>query len=221
VKKHYLIGALWILVVAIGTSLDSWHEKQFLPPPEQRDSATVLIDVFGEIKTVLARYLWFRMDLFHEVLDDQGVAPEKQSEVLPLLRMVTLLDPSMTDSYDQIVWDLYKGQNDFDTALKVLNEGLERNPRSYELTFRKALIYFMEDNFDAAKANASVGLLLTNDRVQLADCLRLIYRSADATDDKALQEKALKDILRLRPDDWIWLREKEKFEREYGPIEVL
>ena len=75
-KTGLMVAALWVTVILSGSLMDRWHEDQFLPPPEQRESGDVLIDVFGEIKTVLARYLWFRMDLFHEVLDDQGVAAE-------------------------------------------------------------------------------------------------------------------------------------------------
>lgn len=209
-KKTLLVG--WLLTVAVGCGLDLWHAKQFLPPPESRRSGDVLIDVVGEFKTVLARYLWFRMDLFHEVLDDQGVDPEKQKEVLPLLRMVTLLDPSMTDSYDQIVWDIYKGTGDYETAMSLLDEGLEKNPKSYELTFRKALLYYMEKRYSQVSEYAFRGLTLTKDEVQLADCLRLIYWSAKELGDKDTQSKALSDLLKLRPNDELWMREAKKME---------
>lgn len=213
-KTPILVIALWIAVIVSGSAMDRWHEKQFLPPPEQRESGDVLIDVFGEIKTVLARYLWFRMDLFHEVLDDQGVEPEKQTEVLPLLRIVTLLDPSMTDSYDQIVWDLHKGHGKTESALKLLDEGLRRNPKSYELTFRKALIMHMEDRFKDSAALASQALALTQDEVRLADCLRLIYWSARKTKNLPLQKRALQDLIILRPGDPLWERERVKLEEE-------
>lgn len=212
-KTGLMVAALWVTVILSGSLMDRWHEDQFLPPPEQRESGDVLIDVFGEIKTVLARYLWFRMDLFHEVLDDQGVAAEKQTEVLPLLRIVTLLDPSMTDSYDQIVWDLYKGHGKTESALKLLEEGLRRNPKSYELTFRKALIMHMEDKFKESAALASQALRLTQDEVRLADCLRLIYWSARETGNLPLQKRALQDLMTLRPGDAPWERESAKLEK--------
>lgn len=211
-KTPVIVLALWASVILSGSLMDRWHEKQFLPPPEQRESGDVLIDVFGEIKTVLARYLWFRMDLFHEVLDDQGVEAVKQTEVLPLLRIVTLLDPSMTDSYDQIVWDLYKGHGKTDSALNVLDEGLRRNPRSYELTFRKALIFHLEDRFGESAAVAAQALRLTQDNVRLADCLRLIYWSARKTGNLPLRKRALQDLMILRPGDPLWERESAKLE---------
>ena len=212
-KGKYLAIVLWISVIIGGTLIDRWHEKQFLPPASERESSDVLIDVLGEIKTVLARYLWFRMDLFHEVLDEQGVVASKQAEVLPLLRMVTLLDPSMTDSYDQIVWDLYRGHNDVDKAMEILEEGLKRNPKSYELTFRKALILHLEDRFQESMETAKLAFPLTTDEVQWADSLRLIYWSAKEIDDLDTQKRALSDLLKLRPNDPLWKREKEKLDQ--------
>jgi tetratricopeptide (TPR) repeat protein len=211
-KKAVLL--LWLLVIVAGSKIDSWHEAQFLPPPSQREAGDVLIDVLGEIKTVLARYLWFRMDLFHEVLDDQGVEATQQTEVLPLLRIITLLDPSMTDSYDQIVWDLYKGHGDVEKALELLEEGLKRNPNSYELTFRKGLIQFLEGQYPECQVTAAKALPLTTDKVQWADCLRLIYWSATKLHNLEVRRRALHDLLQLRPDDPLWKREKEKIERE-------
>lgn len=211
-KRTFL--ALWIVAIIFGSAVDRWHEKQFLPPPEKRASGDVLIDVFGEIKTVLARYLWFRMDLFHEVLDNQGVAPERQTEVLPLLRIVTLLDPTMTDSYDQIVWDLYRGHGKLDLALEVLDEGIKKNPESYELTFRKALIMKMEERYADSFRLAAKGLLMTQDQVQQADCLRLIYWSNKELGNLEMQKSALQHLLMLRPNDPLWIREKERMDKK-------
>lgn len=196
--------------------MDRWHESQFRPPAADRQSGDVLIDVLGEIKTVLARYLWFRMDLYHEVLDEQGVAPSRQDQVIPLLRMVTLLDSSMTDSYDQIVWDLYKGHGELDKAMELLEEGLARNPTSYELTFRKALILHMEEQYVDCQRFASTGLAITTDTVQQCDCLRLLYWSAKETKNTELRKRALSDLRRLRPDDPLWIREEKKLQEEEG-----
>ncbi|MCA9781633.1 MAG: hypothetical protein KC800_33175 [Candidatus Eremiobacteraeota bacterium] len=204
--------AIWLSAILTGSTLDLWHEEQFLPPPESREIGDVLIDVVGEFKTVIARYLWFRMDLFHEVLDDQGVEASQQSEVLPLLRMVTLLDPSMTDSYDTIVWDLYKGQGQTETALQLLEEGLKRNPSSYQLNFRRGLIAFLEKDNRTALDQGLKALKLTDKEFEQLDCLRLIYWSAKEMDDRETQKRALVDLLILRPEDALWSREMKKLQ---------
>ena len=204
--------AIWLSAILTGSTLDLWHEEKFLPPPESREIGDVLIDVVGEFKTVIARYLWFRMDLFHEVLDDQGVEASQQSEVLPLLRMVTLLDPSMTDSYDTIVWDLYKGQGQTETALQLLEEGLKRNPSSYQLNFRRGLIAFLEKDNRTALDQGLKALKLTDKEFEQLDCLRLIYWSAKEMDDRETQKRALVDLLILRPEDALWSREMKKLQ---------
>ena len=198
---------LWLFTVVTGGAVDLWHERQFLPPPESREVGDVLIDVVGEFKTVVARYLWFRMDLFHEVLDDQGVEATQQSEVLPLLRMVTLLDPSMTDSYDQIVWDLYQGQGQLETALQILQEGLARNPTSYKLNFRRGQIAFKEKEYHKAFEYGMKSLRLTDEEFAQLDSLRLIYWSAKELDDRETQKRAVVDLLKLRPGDPLWTKE--------------
>lgn len=200
--------SLWLLVMVSGTFLDFWHEKQFLPPPEERTSNDALVDVFGEMKTVAARYLWFRMDIYHEAMESQGVLRDKSGEVLPLLRMMTLLSPEMTDSYDQIVWDLYAGFGDRETALEILEEGIRKNPESYELQFRKALIYYKEGDFVTAGNAAAQAIRLTRDQVRMVDSLRLIYWSAKELGRVEIQKRAIEDLLGLRPNDPLWLREK-------------
>lgn len=201
---------LWLSAILSGSALDLWHEKQFLPPPETRELGDVLIDVVGEFKTVIARYLWFRMDLFHEVLDDQGVEATKQSEVLPLLRMVTLLDPSMTDSYDQIVWDLYKGQGQVETAIQILDEGLLRNPTDHRLNFRRSLIAYLEKDYETSHQYAVKALSLTEEEFALLDSLRLIYWSSKERGDKETARRALHDLMKLRPGDPLWSKESKE-----------
>ena len=212
-KTKVMACVLYVVIVAGGMLLDGWHEMKYMPPAEMRQSQDLLVDMVGDIRTVLARYLWFRMDLFHEVLDEQGVSPEEQTEVLPLLRMVTVLDPSMTESYDQIVWDLYKGQGDKETALAVLKEGLSRNPNDYQLNFRRALLAYLDEDYKTAREFAAFSMSLTSDKVSQADCLRIIYHSAEKEKNLSLQERALSDLLYLRPNDALWLREKEKLEK--------
>ena len=97
--KKVLIGC-WFLAVLMGTVSDFWYERHFLPPAETRGRQSALIEVVGEFKTILARYLYYKMEIYHEVLEEQGMDKEKDAEVMPLLRMMTLLDPSMTDTYD-------------------------------------------------------------------------------------------------------------------------
>ncbi|MCA9778739.1 MAG: hypothetical protein KC800_18550 [Candidatus Eremiobacteraeota bacterium] len=210
-KKLFI--ACWLAAVLMGTFGDFWYERTFLPPADEREQQSVLIEVVGEFKTILARYLYFKMDIYHEVLEEQGLDNEKDAELMPLLRMITLLDPSMTDTYDQIVWDLYSVQHDVETARRILDEGIQRNPKDYHLRFRKALIFYQEKEYKECEKAAIEAIAFAPGPVTSADCLRLIYWSADHLEERDIQRKALHDLLKLRPNDVLWLREKERLDK--------
>lgn len=213
-KPGKLLVIFWIITVGSGMLLDRWHERLFLPPPEERQAEDVMVDVFGDIKTVVARYLWFKMDLFHEMLDEEGVAAERQTEVLPLLRMVSLLDPSMTDAFDQIAWDLFVGHKKPDDALRILDEGIRRNPKDARLRFRKGVILFKLKEFtEAAEAARPVGSL-TEDEFEQLNGYRIVYWSSKEIGDLEVCRETLVKLRELRPLDPVWIREKAYLESQ-------
>lgn len=168
-----------------------------------------LLEVLGQSRTLLARYLWFKMDIFHEVLDMQGVATESQAQVLPLLRLVTLLDPTLTDAYDIMAYDLVRGHNRVDQALELLDEGLERNPQDATLLMRKALILINQKRHAEAVMPADKATRLVTDEFDVLNANRLLYWSAKEVKRKDLMAKALDVLLSMRPEDNLWRREAE------------
>lgn len=204
----------WLLAVLTGAYLDRWHEELFLPPPEKRQAEDVMVDVFGDVKTIVARYLWFKMDLFHEVLDEQGVAPERQAEVLPLLRMVSLLDPTITDAFDMLAWDLFWGHQKADEALSLLDEGIRRSENSGRLHFRKGVIYFKLGRYEEAVKSGKAAARLTEDEFEKLDALRIQYWSAKELGDLTSRRDGLEQLLELRPSDPLWLREFQDLNKE-------
>lgn len=204
---------LWLALVVAGWLLGNQHEKRFVGSTP-RDRGDILLDVLGEFRTVMARYLWFKMDLFHEVLDDQGVAPSEQSEILPLLRMVSLLDPSMTDAYDNMAWDLYKGHRQVDQALEIISEGLERNPGSYGLHFRRALICYQNERYAPSLEAARQAVALAQDEFEALNGYRVLYRAALALEDRDAMRDALDGLQAARPNDPLWKTERAKLDAQ-------
>ncbi|MBS2033811.1 hypothetical protein JST97_02435 [bacterium] len=133
-----LLG-MWILSAVLAGPLKADYLKMNPTRPMVRYQ-DVLLDLLGEGRTMLARYLWFKMDTMHEQIDDQGVATFKQKEVVPLLRMINYLDPYLTDAYDTLASELYYGYQRIDQANELIDEGLMYTPGSYELNFRKAFL---------------------------------------------------------------------------------
>lgn len=190
--------------------MDYRYEKQFLPPTEERDNQGVLIEVVGEFRTILARYLYFKMDIFNEVLESQELERAESAELMPLLRMITVLDPSMTESYDQIAWDLFREQKEIKKALEITLEGVQRNPKSYQLSFRLAMLFYEAEKYHETRAAATKALQLTTERIETSNCLRLVYWASDKLEDRDTQRSVLKDLRELQPQDSLWVREEAR-----------
>lgn len=201
--------AAWLVMVLFGASISSTSSDGKAPA---RDRSDVLLDVFGEFRTVLARYLWFKMDLFHEVLDDEGVENSKQVEVLPLLRMISLLDPSMVDAYDNIAWDLYHGHRQTEQALEILEEGLAKNDNNFQLNFRYALILYKEKRMEEAMVYSQVAVSLAQDEFDKLNSNRLLYNSSKTLDALDVERQALNNLLSLRPNEKLWLNALKRLE---------
>lgn len=197
------VALLWVALWLGNQALPKWYEATFLPPAEYRTLPDVLLDVLGEGRTMLARVLWFKMDLFHEVLDDQGVDNTQQIQVMPLLRMATYLDPHLEDAYDVMAWDLFRGHGRTDEALALLDEGLRYNPNSPLLTYRRVIILFRAGDYAEAAAAGETALTRTTDDFEQVQLLRVLYHCYEKLNDERQEERVLTELLRLRPGEEI------------------
>ncbi len=201
--------AIWAVLLLGGVMVDRQH-KSYLPSPSgvQRDRGDVLLDVFGEFRTILARYLWFKMDLFHETLEVQGKKANEETELLPLLRMVTLLDPTLVEAFDTIAWDLSKYHDKADEALLLLDEGIRYNPESFPLFFRRAMILYGLGRYKEAVEDGKHALLHSSEEFDKLNAGRILYWSANKAADREAMIQALDHLLALRPDDALWREQR-------------
>ncbi len=213
-KRWWPVLALWLLMVGSGGVLSSWHEGVFRETDEPLSRNEVLLDVVGEFRTVIARYLWFKMDLFHEELEHAD--SDAHAEVIPLLRMVSLMDPTLTDSYDLIAWELVKTQGDYELALSLVDEGLSRNEDNFQLTFRKALILFQleryGESFESAQRALEMATAESNDEFEILNSARLLYWSAKQLELRDIQQQTLDLLKSMRPDEKNWQNEQAELD---------
>ncbi len=195
-KRVRVLLLVWVSVALLSDHLRALHTKLEPEKPMVR-LQDVLLDLLGEGRTVLARLLWFKMDMIHEQLDDNGVSTFRQGELVPLLRMINFLDPYLADAYDTLAYELYRGHNEIDEAIDLVDEGLLFNPESWDLAFRRA--FFAEKKKDWAMTlemtNRSLTLAET-DLQQLAS-LRCAYRCAVAYNNPQLGLQVLNKISQL------------------------
>lgn len=175
----------WLGVAAMSHLLLGQHQRLQAQKPIIRYQ-DLFLDLLGEGRTLLARLLWFQADLYHEQQDSAGVATFQQKEVIPLLRMVTYLDPSFTDAYDTIAYDLDEGFGQIRQAIEVVEEGLLYSPKSYALNLRRALL--------AEKQRDSMSAMLAGQRA---------FDSEDEDVNKFLPVKIMRRAaLRMRDPWW-------------------
>lgn len=171
-----LLG-LWLAAAGLAGPLKRENLKISPTKPVIRYQ-DVLLDLLGEGRTMLARYLWFKMDTMHEQQDDQGISTFKQKEVVPLLRMINYLDPYLTDAYDTLAFELYKGYGQTEKAMELIEEGLQYSPASFELNFRKAFLAERKGDPVTAFEFAKRALAADQDEMHNLAALRTMYRAA-------------------------------------------
>ncbi|MBN9420247.1 MAG: hypothetical protein J0I12_32655 [Candidatus Eremiobacteraeota bacterium] len=175
-SKAVLMLGLWLGVAGLAGYLKPEYVKLNPVKPMVRYQ-DVLLDLLGEGRTMLARYLWFKMDTMHEEQDDQKVATFKQKEVVPLLRMINYLDPYLTDAYDTLSYELYYGYHKLDNAIELIEEGLRYSPKAYDLNFRRAFYAEKQKDYMTSFDYARRALEADQDETHNLAALRTMYRA--------------------------------------------
>lgn len=210
-------AGLLLFTVALGAVLNSWQTELLRsggPLTRPTRGPGVLLEAFGEGKTLMARYLYFKAEVYHEVLDIQGVPHAKQKDSLPLLRMVTYLDPSLTETFDLIAWDLWRGWGKTNEAIELLREALVSNPASHQLWFRLGFLLFQEKRYDDALEPIlkSVEYASKADIYEQLNANRLKFWLGKRVDRLDLQKEAIEVLYSIHPNNILFVREKKRLD---------
>lgn len=216
--REGLVVALWLVAVLLGSAISSWNTDLYGTSVLHRQTRgpAVLLDAFGEGKTLMARYMYFKAEIYHEVLDAQKVPHAKQKDAMPLLRMVTYLDPSLTETFDIIAWDLWRGWGKKDDALELLEEALLSNPSSHLLWFRHGFINFQHKQYKEALPSAINAAKFAGEKFERLNANRLKYWTANKLNDLENMREALDVLLEIYPGDVAFTRENKKLKQLEG-----
>lgn len=160
-----VIMALLPVIVKLQATIDP-QRKQFLPDREIMSTVVTQVGnnpvvlpsqfVAGAVigfREVVAGLLWIRAnDFFHS---------GNYEAIVPLTRMVTWLDPHQIDVYSVGAWHLAYNFTDSQSrgdrryllpAIKFLEEGVENNPRLWDLYFEEGFTMYYWKKQDYARA---------------------------------------------------------------------
>jgi hypothetical protein len=158
-----IVGALAALVIAQGalqrTTIYPQWSRDFSPGKDrlvgEGMSPDQMLFALAGFREMIAGILWVRADAFF----DSG----NYDAILPIIRLVTILDPKQLDVYATGMWHIGYNFTDEEqrsdrryipSALALGKEGARQNPETYELFFETGWIWYhkIEDDFPKAVA---------------------------------------------------------------------
>ena len=161
-RKKLLAAALVLFGVQslVSTKLvyPAWS-KNFSPVQQGKDlisgslSADQMLFALAGFRELIAGILWVRADSFFE--------SGNYDAILPIIRLVTFLDPHQIDVYATGMWHIGYNFTDEEqrsdrrylpSALALGKEGSTQNPNTYELYFETAWLWYhkIDDNYEKA-----------------------------------------------------------------------
>ena len=116
-------------------------------------SADQMLFALAGFRELIAGILWVRADSFFET--------GNYDAILPIIRLVTMLDPNQIDVFATGMWHIGYNFTDEDqrsdrrylpSAVALGTEGAEENPETYEMFFETSWLWYhkIEDNYPAA-----------------------------------------------------------------------
>ena len=202
-----LIPVLLLFVIFLQYRLDDPETGRRQPAIEPRNASKAALGLgtaalpfeytlgaASGFRQIIAGMLWVRSDsLFHSGNYDG---------ILPLIRLITWLDPNWLDPYATGAWHLTYNFTDTDqrsdrrylpAGVALLNEGIANNPDLYDMYKEKGWLYYdkIKDYNESAKAYAE-GMKHNPDVTQIGHALaHALERSGQVTEAEKAWENAL------------------------------
>ena len=149
-KTIALLAALLIVIIFSATLLDDYADKNFKAKTTVDYSASALLDILGELRYTAAALLWMKTDYYHHEYEFAGKPLNINEPIMPLIRLITLLDPHFVQAYDFGAYHLAVNLRMYKESMNFLKEGLTYNPNSFELNWEYGFLLYMAKNYSEA-----------------------------------------------------------------------
>lgn len=131
-RLHVLIALLAIGCVVSEGILSAHPPKTENATVENAALRTVLA-MAGQFRIVFANLLWIKVDRYHHEYIEHHGDWAQDTDLLPLLRTITWLDPHFVQAYQVMGFMLSGRLHRYAHARRILQEGIRNNPNAYEL----------------------------------------------------------------------------------------
>jgi hypothetical protein len=174
-------------------------------------AATVVRSFTGQIRGLLADYLWLRVDEYqHRRRIVGGELLKSDDEALmPLVRLITWLNPHYVDAYALGGQWLAFHFNRPRESMAFYEEGIRNNPRSFDLLNGAAWVYWrFQKDYTRAAERARDAAAVAQDDLQRFQALWLEAHILEDAGDRAGAIRAWQEVARIpgydrTAADWI------------------
>ena len=149
-KRIVILLCFLIIIVASGLKLDKYSQQIFDKRYANLASSSALLDIIGELRYTAAALLWVKIDIYHHEYEFKGKDIMRNTSIMPLFRLVTLLDPHFIQAYDVGAYTLVVDLKKVEEGMEFLKEGMNNNPDSFELTWQYAFLLYYQKKYEEA-----------------------------------------------------------------------
>ncbi|MDO8681877.1 MAG: hypothetical protein Q7N50_00135 [Armatimonadota bacterium] len=126
IRKFLPFIAIFAALCILEPVVDANYEKTSLGRAGKSESA--MYALAGEFRSVIANVLWIKVEKYHHEFIRTNTNWRANKEILPLVKVITDLDPHFVDAYLLGSWMLCMGMDRTNEGIEYLKEGVHNNP---------------------------------------------------------------------------------------------
>lgn len=129
-RRAWIAAALLMAMVVAEAAIPPLPKTA---PDTENAALRTVMAMAGQFRVVFANLLWIKVDKYHHEHIAKNPDWTKDTDILPMLRLITWLDPHFVQAYQVAGFMLSGSLGRYEHARQLLEEGIRHNPNSYEL----------------------------------------------------------------------------------------
>jgi hypothetical protein len=145
--RHFRLlpfAAVFVAICVLEPMVDASYEQSGCNRKMHGESA--MYALAGEFRSVIANLLWIKVERYHHEFIRTNADWRANTEILPLIKVITDLDPHFTEAYLCGSWMLCMGLNRTGEGIDYLKEGIQNNPDNMAVNEILGTIYARKMN---------------------------------------------------------------------------
>jgi hypothetical protein len=132
-SRSTTVIAVLAIACVVSEGLLSAHSPKSEVSAAQNTALRTVLAMAGQFRIVFANLLWMKVDQYHHEYIEHHGDWAQDTDLLPMLRMITWLDPHFVQAYQVAGFMLSARLHRYEHARQLLEEGIRNNPKSFEL----------------------------------------------------------------------------------------